>query len=67
MILGYAICVGGLIGAAYARTAAQLIVTQGVMYAVGGSTLILEYLSGSAILTLIFDRPSILPDDELHV
>jgi len=41
MIIGYAICVAGLIGGAFARTAGELIVTQGVMYA---DELLLIYL-----------------------
>ncbi|KAF5337663.1 hypothetical protein D9758_013025 [Tetrapyrgos nigripes] len=45
MILGYVICVAGLIGAAYARTAGELIVTQGVLYAVGGSLLYFPMMS----------------------
>ncbi|KIK61871.1 hypothetical protein GYMLUDRAFT_558062 [Collybiopsis luxurians FD-317 M1] len=37
MILGVVLCVAGLIGAAYAETVTGLIVTQGVMYSLGGS------------------------------
>ncbi|KAI3607741.1 mfs monocarboxylate [Moniliophthora roreri] len=39
MIVGLIICVSGLVGAAFATTPGQLILTQGVMYSVGGSFL----------------------------
>ncbi|KAI3607739.1 mfs monocarboxylate [Moniliophthora roreri] len=39
MVVGLIICVSGLVGAAYATTPWQLILTQGVMYSVGGSLL----------------------------
>ncbi|KAF5381411.1 hypothetical protein D9757_009076 [Collybiopsis confluens] len=37
MILGAILCVGGLVGAAFARTFVHLIITQGIMFSVGGS------------------------------
>ncbi|THU95509.1 MFS general substrate transporter [Dendrothele bispora CBS 962.96] len=39
MVVGYVICVAGLVGGAFVKTAGGLIVTQGVMYSVGGSLL----------------------------
>ncbi|KAF8916010.1 major facilitator superfamily domain-containing protein [Mucidula mucida] len=39
MYVGLVLCMAGLVGAAFAREAWQLILTQGVIYAVGGSML----------------------------
>ncbi|KAF5373761.1 hypothetical protein D9758_000934 [Tetrapyrgos nigripes] len=39
MLVGLFLCLGGLLGAAFAREPWQLILTQGVIYAIGGSLL----------------------------
>ncbi|KAF9267456.1 MFS general substrate transporter [Marasmius fiardii PR-910] len=39
MIVGYVICISGLVGAAFATKVEHLVVTQGVLYAVGGGLL----------------------------
>ncbi|KAG7088459.1 hypothetical protein E1B28_012448 [Marasmius oreades] len=39
MLVGYVVCVSGLIGAAFATEASHLVATQGVLYSVGGSLL----------------------------
>lgn len=37
MLVGYFLSVAGLIGAAFARNAGELILTQGVLFSIGGS------------------------------
>ncbi|KIK52303.1 hypothetical protein GYMLUDRAFT_970230 [Collybiopsis luxurians FD-317 M1] len=37
IILGVVLCVSGLLGAAFARTISHLIITQGIMFSIGGS------------------------------
>lgn len=37
MIVGYVLSISGLIGAAYARNAGELILTQGILFGLGGS------------------------------
>ncbi len=44
MYVGLVLCMAGLVGAAFAQEAWQLILTQGVTYAVGGSEFQGSYL-----------------------
>ncbi|KAJ3986211.1 MFS general substrate transporter [Lentinula detonsa] len=39
MFVGYVLCIGGLVGAAFSQSPQELILTQGILFSVGGSLL----------------------------
>lgn len=65
MIVGYVLSISGLIGAAYARNAGELILTQGFLFGLGGSKCL--HLLMYMYLDWCSYRPSLFPYDDVVV